>query len=102
MRNVKKYGWIGAGLCVGFTVISGLVPAQETEEIKEMQITQADVELLNRIRQCRPADLPDAMDAVGLVDTGSMSPEMRLIRPGIKFAGFAYTVKYVPTCACQA
>ena len=46
MRNVKKYGWIGAGLCVGFTVISGLVPAQETEEIKEMQITQADVEVL--------------------------------------------------------
>lgn len=31
MRNVKKYGWIGAGLCVGFIIISGLVPAQEKE-----------------------------------------------------------------------
>lgn len=45
MRNVKKYGWTGAGLCVGFIIISGLVPAQENEEIKKLQITQADVEL---------------------------------------------------------
>jgi len=97
MRNMKKCGWIGVGLCVGFIVISGLVPAKETVEIKELQITQADVKLLNRIQQCRPADLSDAMDAIGLVGTGSMSPEMRPIRPGIMFAGFAYTVKYVPT-----
>jgi regulator of RNase E activity RraA len=97
MSNFKKYGWIGVLFVIGFVVIAGLVPARETEEIKELQITQADIELLSRIRQCRPADLSDAMDAVGLIGTGSMSPEMRPIRPGIKFAGFAYTVKYVPT-----
>lgn len=97
MHNVKRYGLMVVGLCIGFVVVSELVPARENEEIKELQITQADVDLLNRIRQCRPADLSDAMDAVGLVSTGSMSPEMRPIRPGIKFAGFAYTVKYVPT-----
>lgn len=97
MCNMRKYGWIGVLFLIGFIVISELVPAQETEEIKELQITQADVDLLNRIRQCRPADLSDAMDAIGLVGTGSMSPEMRPIRPGIRFVGFAYTVKYIPT-----
>ena len=96
MCNLKKYSLIIVVLCVGFAAISELVPARETKEIKALQITDADVELLNRIRACRPADLSDAMDAVGLVGTGSMSPEMRPIRPGIKFAGFAYTVKYVP------
>jgi regulator of RNase E activity RraA len=37
------------------------------------------------------------MDAVGLVNTGTMSHRMRPIRPGIKTAGLAYTVKLVPT-----
>lgn len=55
-----------------------------------------DAELIGRIRKCRLADLGDGMDAIGLVDAGSMSPEMRPIRPGIRFAGFAYTVKLVP------
>jgi len=36
------------------------------------------------------------MDAIGLLDAGTMSPEMRPIRPGIRFAGFAYTVKLLP------
>jgi hypothetical protein len=80
MRNVKRYGLMVTGLCIGLVVVSELVPARENEEIKELQITQSDVELLNRIRQCRPADLSDAMDAVGLVGIGSMSPEMRPIR----------------------
>ena len=55
-----------------------------------------DGELIERIRKCRPADLGDGMDAIGLVNVGTMSPEMRPIRPGIRFAGFAYTVKLVP------
>ena len=92
MHNMKRYSLMMMGLCFGFIVISELVPAQESKEIKALQITKADVELLNRIRACRPADLSDAMDGIGLVGTGSMSPEMRSIRPGIRFAGFAYTV----------
>jgi len=95
----KKFRWIGLGLGIGLiiVIISVLLPAQEDAEIKVLQISQADLELLNRIRGCRPADLCDAMDAIGLVGVGSMSPEMRPIRPAISFTGFAYTVKYVPT-----
>jgi 4-hydroxy-4-methyl-2-oxoglutarate aldolase len=55
-----------------------------------------DSELLERIRGARLADLGDGMDALGLVDTGSMSPDMRPIRPGIRFTGFAFTVKLIP------
>ena len=55
-----------------------------------------DQELIRRIREHRLADLGDGMDAVGLVDYGTMSPDMRPIRPGIRFAGFAYTVKLIP------
>ncbi len=55
-----------------------------------------DQELLAGIRECRPADLADAMDALGLVNTGTMSSAMRPLRPGIRMAGFAYTVKLVP------
>lgn len=53
--------------------------------------------LLEKVRRCRLADLADGMDAIGLVNTGTMSSEMRPIRPGIVMAGFAYTVKLVPT-----
>ena len=55
-----------------------------------------DQELIREIRKCRLADLSDGMDALGLVDVGTMSPEMRPLRPGISFAGFAWTVKLVP------
>ncbi len=55
-----------------------------------------DQELLERIRRCRPADLSDGLDALGLVNTGTMSHEMRPLRPGLATAGFAYTVKLIP------
>jgi regulator of RNase E activity RraA len=55
-----------------------------------------DQELIREIRKCRLADLSDGMDALGLVDVGTMSPEMRPLRPGISFAGFAWTVKLLP------
>ena len=55
-----------------------------------------DQELLARVRACRPADLSDAMDAIGLVNIGTMSREMRPLRPGLAMAGFAYTVKLLP------
>ena len=58
-----------------------------------------DQELLERVRRCRLADLSDGMDAIGLVNTGTMSSNMRPLRPGIAMAGFAYTVKLVPTQA---
>jgi 4-hydroxy-4-methyl-2-oxoglutarate aldolase len=57
-----------------------------------------DKELIKQIRKCRLADLADGMDALGLVNTGTMSDSMRPLRPGISFAGFAYTVKLIP---CQ-
>jgi len=56
-----------------------------------------DQELLHRIRACRLADLSDGMDAIGLVNAGTMSSQMRPLRPGIRMAGFAYTVKLIPT-----
>lgn len=56
-----------------------------------------DKELLKMIRKCRLADLSDGLDALGLVNVGTMNDKMRPIRPGITFAGFAYTVKLVPT-----
>lgn len=53
-------------------------------------------ELITEIRKCRLADLGDAMDALGLVNTGTMDSDMRPIRPGIEFHGFAYTIKLLP------
>ncbi|SHN26821.1 RraA family protein [Gracilibacillus kekensis] len=53
-------------------------------------------EILAEIKKCRAADLSDGMDALGLVNKGSMSTEMRPIRPGISFAGYAWTVRLVP------
>ncbi len=53
-------------------------------------------ELITAIRKCRLADLGDAMDALGLVNTGTMNSDMRPIRPGIEFHGFAYTVQLLP------
>ena len=53
-------------------------------------------ELITEIRKYRCADLSDAMDALGMVDVGTMNENMRPIRPGIEFKGFAHTVKLVP------
>lgn len=55
-----------------------------------------DKELIKLIRKCRLADLGDGMDALGLVNAGTMNDNMRPLRPGISFAGFAYTVKLIP------
>jgi 4-hydroxy-4-methyl-2-oxoglutarate aldolase len=59
-------------------------------------MTMTDKELIKEIRKCRLADLSDGMDALGLVNAGSMSTDMKPIRPGIEFAGFAWTVKLLP------
>lgn len=53
-------------------------------------------ELIQELRKYRCADLSDAMDAVGLVDKGTMNCKMRPLRPGMEFKGFAYTVKLLP------
>ncbi|HXL01564.1 MAG TPA: hypothetical protein PK016_00355 [Candidatus Atribacteria bacterium] len=55
-----------------------------------------DEELIKEIKKHRLADLSDGLDALGLVNVGTMDPQMRPIREGISFAGFAYTVKLVP------
>lgn len=54
-------------------------------------------ELIRELRKYRNADLSDAMDAIGLVDYGTMRSDVRPIRPGIEFKGFAYTVKLLPS-----
>ena len=54
-----------------------------------------DKELIQEIRKYRCSDLSDGMDAIGLVDKGTMNENMRPIRPGIEFKGFAYTVRCV-------
>ena len=53
-------------------------------------------ELITEIRKYRCSDLSDAMDALGLVDVGTMDEKMRPLRPGIEFKGYAHTVKLVP------
>lgn len=53
-------------------------------------------ELIKELRKYRCADLSDAMDALGLVDKGTMDEKMRPLRPGIEFKGFAHTVKLLP------
>ena len=55
-----------------------------------------DTELIKELRKYRCADLSDGMDALGLVDVGTMNEEMRPLRPGMEFKGFAYTVKLLP------
>lgn len=53
-------------------------------------------ELIIELRKYRNADLSDAMDALGLVDKGTMDEKMKPLRPGIEFKGFAHTVKLLP------
>ncbi len=69
------------------------------KKIEELNINEdmTDEEIIKLIRKCRLTDLSDGLDAIGLVNTGTMSTEMRPIRSAISFAGFAYTVKFVPT-----
>ncbi|NLB90711.1 MAG: RraA family protein [Clostridiales bacterium] len=53
-------------------------------------------QLMAELRKYRCADLSDAMDALGLVNKGSMNDTMRPLRPGMEFKGYAYTVKLLP------
>ena len=46
-----------------------------------------DAELIQEIRKYRCSDLSDGMDAIGLVDKGTMNEAMRPLRPGIEFKG---------------
>ena len=55
-----------------------------------------DDKLIAEIRKYRLADLSDGMDALGLVDKGVMHENMRPLRPGIEFYGFAYPIKVWP------
>ncbi|MFC2099009.1 RraA family protein [Bacteroidota bacterium] len=80
------------------TVFTTSLLAQTFDELPGVKAIQelSDEELVARVSKCRPADLGDAMDAFGLISTGTMSHKMRPIREGISFAGIAYTVKFVP------
>jgi regulator of RNase E activity RraA len=79
-------------------IVSMGLAAQTFDELPGVKAIQdlSEDELIDRVRKCRPADLCDAMDAFGLISTGTMSHHMRPIRAGIQFAGYAYTVKFIP------
>lgn len=47
-------------------------------------------QLIREIRKTRCSDLSDGMDALRLVDKGSVNERMR---PGIEFKGYTFTVK---------
>jgi regulator of RNase E activity RraA len=51
-------------------------------------------EVLRVARSVRTSDLSDAFDSMGLQERYVMSPEMRPLFPGIRFAGLAHTAEY--------
>ena len=53
--------------------------------------------LLERYRAVRLPDVSDALDCLGFADRYIMSPRMRPMWEGIKFAGSAHTVKLLPS-----
>jgi regulator of RNase E activity RraA len=53
--------------------------------------------LLQRYRAVRLPDVSDALDCLGFADRYIMSPQMRPMWEGIKFAGIAHTVKLLPS-----
>ena len=56
-----------------------------------------DAELLTRYRAVRLPDVSDALDCLGSMDRYIMSPRMRPLWDGVRFAGFAHTVKLLPS-----
>jgi 4-hydroxy-4-methyl-2-oxoglutarate aldolase len=54
-------------------------------------------ELLARYRAVRLPDVSDALDCRGFADRYIMSPSMRPMWEGIRFAGVAHTLKLVPS-----
>ena len=56
-----------------------------------------DKELLARYRAVRLPDVSDALDCLGCADRYIMSPGMRPMWTGIAFAGFAHTLKLLPS-----
>ena len=62
----------------------------------------ADKAVLELFKGLRVADVVDGLDAVGLVDTGTMDPEIHALWRDTanfthRFAGIAVTARYVPT-----
>jgi len=62
----------------------------------------SDQAVLKLFKGLRVADVVDGMDAIGLVDTGTMSPEIHALwrdTAGFthRFVGIAVTARYVPT-----
>jgi regulator of RNase E activity RraA len=54
-------------------------------------------EILRAARSVRTSDLSDALDSMGLQERYVMSPLMRPLFPGIRFAGVAHTAEYEVT-----
>jgi regulator of RNase E activity RraA len=53
-----------------------------------------EAEVLRVARSVRTSDLSDALDSVGLQERYVMSPDMRPLFLGIRFAGLAHTAEY--------
>ncbi|MHC4788675.1 MAG: RraA family protein [Planctomycetota bacterium] len=60
-------------------------------------MSQGKKDLLARYREVRLADVSDALDCLGYMDRYVMSERMRPLWEGIRFAGFAHTVKLLPS-----
>lgn len=60
-------------------------------------MTEVTPEVLQRLRQVRPADASDALDSLGYVDTFSMHTAMRPLTQGQRMVGLAQTYQLVPS-----
>ncbi len=68
----------------------------------DKEIEKARLQICDRYAKLRVADICDALDALGLLDRGSMGPEIRPAwtdRENLshRMCGFATTVRYFPT-----
>jgi 4-hydroxy-4-methyl-2-oxoglutarate aldolase len=102
-------------LCLLLLILSPPVSAQtakapDTEALRAgwgyiatpISTEAADKAALALFKGLRVSDVVDGMDAVGLVDTGTMDPEIHslwrdTVNYGHRFIGIAVTARYVPT-----
>lgn len=60
-------------------------------------MSEVTPEILEKLRQVRPADASDALDSLGYVDTYSMDVSMRPLAYGQRMVGLAQTFQLVPS-----
>jgi 4-hydroxy-4-methyl-2-oxoglutarate aldolase len=112
-RGASRAAALAAALVTGALLLAPPAPAQETEAPAVSRTGRGFIEtpvftaeedraLLELVHGLRVADVTDGMDAVGLVNTGLMDPEIHALwkdteRFTHRFIGIAVTARYVPT-----